>query len=985
MGYRTDWAAPAHGHKPTPGNALFLVNGRQRQPGAPFADPCAPGAPERLYRAAFIQTELTYNTHGWFDPQGRMVILEHDIKDIIDPNNRTRLPEPLFFRANSGECIRFTSTNFMPGGLNADDFQMYTPTDTVGQHIHLVKFDVTSSDGSGNGWNYEDATFSPDEVRERIFAYNRWLVKHGRHAGQLRPRAHPLFQPGGDIYQAADGRIDHPIHGRLLKSGICPPQDRLSDSDYEKLLNEDHKLCGAQRTTQRWWADPTLLTTRDAKTGEVRERRDGTLRTVFTHDHMGPSSHQQHGLYAALVIEPANSLWFTLDGTMCNEGLNWVADENAPLRPYLLGGSDVSRPAHPAVSAGAGHAGSVLARRHVSTGRDSRVEEIQRHHVLALLAPREPLRLRADGGPTAAFANIIEPALDGSPPSRTLGQGCRHIRESRREFGLAFADFGIAYNTALEPINPERFNDAGHRDNTALRFGQRHVINNIARPLAISSEDPGSQYINYRHEPLALRISEATPNAAMGGFDYRLNRWRAGSPANCREGDAGCEVCKPGDLDCRGDMANAFSTFVHAQAARDLALRGREAFASPKMRSVFPPQSEIREGQLGAEDLKIVLRNVENWRQRFNCALYPRRDDAGVLVRPDAAPIQGGYDCHPSIVRREPWRVFGDPATPILPGYEHDRVQIRLIQGSQEAQHIFQLFGMKWHRMSGPAGRAPLSGQRAFGVTNAQPIGISEHFEFDIRLNLLDSEATQADYLFAASSMDQFWDGMWGIVRSYGQDRLLRVPPRESISLGNAPTAGPSVAARPAAPIPSARQADPPGEQRLEVELRRRGRPGDRSLSRNGQEPGLRPMTVAPAVAVIPSTGATGVSLGAPPPLGSDPDKFVLERALRALPTTKLADAAEIDERRRPPENVDRPNPIITRQEPPSIHPGLLVCTNAAPRNGHSLGPMPYKSFDISAVRACDLFNDCDQRQSHGIAYSTRFGISVTRRRWCMC
>ena len=50
---------------------------------------------------------------------------------------------------------------------------MRTPTDIIGQHIHLVKFDVTSSDGSGNGFNYEDGTFSPDEVIERIHAIRK--------------------------------------------------------------------------------------------------------------------------------------------------------------------------------------------------------------------------------------------------------------------------------------------------------------------------------------------------------------------------------------------------------------------------------------------------------------------------------------------------------------------------------------------------------------------------------------------------------------------------------------------------------------------------------------------------------------------------------------------------------------------------------------------------------------------------------------------
>jgi hypothetical protein len=34
------------------------------------------------------------------------------------------------------------------------------------------------------------------------------------------------------------------------------------------------------------------------------------MRTVFTHDHFGPSTHQQVGLYAGLVVEPKGSKWF---------------------------------------------------------------------------------------------------------------------------------------------------------------------------------------------------------------------------------------------------------------------------------------------------------------------------------------------------------------------------------------------------------------------------------------------------------------------------------------------------------------------------------------------------------------------------------------------------------------------------------------------------------------------------------------------------
>jgi manganese oxidase len=739
-GYKTSYAATTAIQTARQGDAVFHVNGLPRAPGAPYANPCPVDAPMRNYRAAFIQTELTYNKHGWFDPQGRIVILEHDIKDIIDPATRTRLPEPLFFRANSGECIDFKSSNFVPPALNADDFQVFTPTDTIGQHIHLVKFDVTSSDGSGNGWNYEDATFSPGEVRERIFAFNRTPNADGSAktaAQRLKPKAHPLFSPGGDIWVSAGGNPEHP----LLKRGLCPdPAPGESDEHYEHRLNTDHPLCGAQRTTQRWWADPII---------NRQNGKDNTLRTVFTHDHMGPSSHQQHGLYAGLVIEPANSVWTRVNQSVTAEELGQAGAQLAAgaslncdrpagdtsrstLCNKVLGGSDLSQPTRPALRA------------------DTR-------HVLSAIEPREPLRLRGDGGPTATLANIISPACAGDGDSSVLqpatGRNRSQVQpcpdgkrndQTRREFALAIADFGIAYNTALEPINPEPRGDTNNmRDLSSIRFGRRHVAMTPARPLGISSEDPGSQYFNYRHEPLALRISEATPQdparaasdpqAALGGFDYTQSQRRAYSD----------QPCKPGDQDCLGDMANAFSTDVHARRDERLAKEPLQAHASQSTRELLR--------SLGWEtQLDKVLRDVEQWRRDFNCALY--NDDEQHM--PKASPGKPG--CAPRIARLEPWRTFGDPATPILPAFEGDQVQIRLIQGAQEAQHIFAMNGVKWKRIPDSAGS---------GFTNAQPIGISEHFEFNVLVDPLGMPHT--DHLFYASSIDQLWDGAWGLLRSF--------------------------------------------------------------------------------------------------------------------------------------------------------------------------------------------------------------------------
>ncbi|MGB3316823.1 MAG: hypothetical protein WBB85_20715, partial [Albidovulum sp.] len=292
---------------PNPKNA-WPVNGNAPKPGAPFADPCGATAPEaravtpgvdpfmrttegdeayfrdpllvgyRRYEVSAVQLDMIVNRAGWHDPQARINVLSAEsdrfkeaagveLKSISPTISDTE--EPFFFRALSGECIEFRHTNELPKDLELDDFQVRTPTDTVGQHIHLVKFDVTSSDGSGNGWNYEDGTFAADELATRRCAS----------AGNVTP-----LEDAGGI---------------TLNDGECVGAEpafhdiwRLKRSEYPDRF---------QTTVQRWFADPILTMNGDPDNPQLRDR---TLRTVFTHDHFGPSSIQQHGFYSALVIEP---------------------------------------------------------------------------------------------------------------------------------------------------------------------------------------------------------------------------------------------------------------------------------------------------------------------------------------------------------------------------------------------------------------------------------------------------------------------------------------------------------------------------------------------------------------------------------------------------------------------------------------------------------------------------------------------------------
>jgi hypothetical protein len=279
----------------------FLTNGGRRRPGAPFADPARNPWNERLrrrreqgtlstqeqsylaredfrdpqgpkhaftYKAADIQLDVVFNKKGWHYPQQRISSLWEDVGDVLAGR---RAPEPLFFRANSGSLVEYWLTNLLPGYYELDDFQVRTPTDIVGQHIHLVKFDVTASDGAANGFNYQDGSYGPDEVRARIDAIN-----------------------------AANGLYSFDLQKQTTLTAKNTPFFGGGPAGTS--------WTGAQTNVQLWYADQLISTVSPAP-GAPPRYEDRTLQSVFTHDHFGPSTHQQVGLYAALIIEPKSSSW----------------------------------------------------------------------------------------------------------------------------------------------------------------------------------------------------------------------------------------------------------------------------------------------------------------------------------------------------------------------------------------------------------------------------------------------------------------------------------------------------------------------------------------------------------------------------------------------------------------------------------------------------------------------------------------------------
>ena len=124
----------------------------------------------------------------------------------MDMINKAKAPEPFVMRLNSFNCAKYQHSNLVPKEFEVDDYQVRTPTDIIGQHIHLPKWDLTTADGAANGWNYEDGTLSPGMVVERIHAINAFNDQHNPGTPHLAELGHPVLALGPLVGAAEVGR-----------------------------------------------------------------------------------------------------------------------------------------------------------------------------------------------------------------------------------------------------------------------------------------------------------------------------------------------------------------------------------------------------------------------------------------------------------------------------------------------------------------------------------------------------------------------------------------------------------------------------------------------------------------------------------------------------------------------------------------------------------------------------------------------------------
>jgi len=320
-------------------DAFFQQNGSPPVPGAPYQDPCvddfgefladgfetprwhdgewepnedgddttwnqgghSPYSAEspRTYKIANVQIDAVFNKKGHHYSQERIIALWEDVAPTV---NKIRPPEPLVMRFNSYDCGKLLHANLVPAEYELDDFQVRTPTDIIGQHIHLPKWDLTTDDGAANGWNYEDGTLSPGMVQERIEAINEF----NHLAGTVVPAG---TLPG----QLADIDLTDQVAVATLEDADGADPGAQSVKGETELVPLNHyffstvegnpqtpEYFGARTTIQRILVDPVLNVA----------NIDRGLGLTFSHDHYGPSTFQQIGLYSTILAEPRGSTWY---------------------------------------------------------------------------------------------------------------------------------------------------------------------------------------------------------------------------------------------------------------------------------------------------------------------------------------------------------------------------------------------------------------------------------------------------------------------------------------------------------------------------------------------------------------------------------------------------------------------------------------------------------------------------------------------------
>jgi len=730
--------------------ANFELNGRPPVPGAAYADPCrddagnpiqsagsntffsgsAPGAmasiatgvygaySPRLYRGTNIQYDAVLNKVGYHYPQQRIVSLWEDALPVIEKN---KPGEPLVMRINTFDCTMYHHTNLVPETYEMDDYQVRTPTDIIGQHIHLPKWDLSTTDGAANGWNYEDGTIAGGAIRERIHAVNEFNLEQ-------------VCDNHGEILPPVGERVGVQI---VSNNHTCPAGTALAGQTVavQDLVEQPHPFFGPQGpggvdwrgtriTLQRWFADPVLNT----------EGHDRGLGIIFTHDHYGPSTFQQIGLYSTVLIEPARSTWAHAE-TGNKLGCNTPGEQAA---------------ATPVLSA----------------------------------TPRDQLgACRADGGPTSWQA-IINTAESSAPFGLANGDiDGDGKNDSFREFYFEYTDFQHAYEAGV-------YVGAGNRGEYNGQWDEAAYV----APLGLDAlfyphlhEAPAPNLFpggvdTFRFAiapPLILPVNPIFPDLSVeAAVVAGVNGIPVGTPLP-PAALVGVPPCIQRPCPTAIDFLEP-GMFVVNYRNEPVGLR------------VFDPNKIGPDGKPGVQadkaagDLSLAFSSNVN-RKIPELNRMPAKGDvanppAQTSILPATNMAATVFPPHINTAGFEP----GDPFTPMLRTYSGDKIRVKAQAGGDEEEHSWSIHGIKWLQAGSGHGRAPNSGWR-----NQQAGGISEQFTaYSPVFQAGGQRGATADYMYMMDAhQDGFWTGNWGLLRNYDALRAdLAIVPSNPLPVGVANT-----------------------------------------------------------------------------------------------------------------------------------------------------------------------------------------------------
>ncbi|KAI8817793.1 uncharacterized protein EV422DRAFT_539939 [Fimicolochytrium jonesii] len=201
-------------------------------PGGLFVKiPFSRALPSVQYNISVIERKTKLNEHGWFVDRATMFIMDNEIPDV-DPSEPYPY-EPFVARANKGQVIDITAINRLPKKSLANRHDNALPVcGAIGYqgessfHVHLVKFDVMSADGSSTGWNYISAPKAgekfyykwwADEEFGSIFFHDHLFANTRQKAGLygnmvIEPEGSKYFNPrtNAPMIAGLEARIETP-------------------------------------------------------------------------------------------------------------------------------------------------------------------------------------------------------------------------------------------------------------------------------------------------------------------------------------------------------------------------------------------------------------------------------------------------------------------------------------------------------------------------------------------------------------------------------------------------------------------------------------------------------------------------------------------------------------------------------------------------------------------------------------------------------